>query len=60
MISKVLCSLGFHKMYYTDPLQGICSPQKCRRCSHYVKGVEWDRVPPMPKCKPPKREGSNE
>jgi hypothetical protein len=55
MISKVLCSLGFHSMYYTAPLQGICSPRKCRRCSYYVKGVEWDRVPPMPKCKPPKR-----
>ncbi len=62
MISKLLCSLGFHSMNYTDPLQGICSPQKCRRCSYTVKGVEWDRVlpktstnTPMPKCKLPKR-----
>ncbi len=62
MIGKLLCSMGFHSMYRTDQLRGVGSPQKCKRCNHTVKGVDWDRVLPetstnttMPKCKPPKR-----
>jgi len=64
MLGKLQCSLGFHDMYRTDQLRGVGSPQKCRRCGHSVKGVDWDRgvLPetntgtPMPKCKPPLKE----
>ena len=54
MIGYIKCKLGYHELMQVPKKDYLSGRWGCHRCSRCDEEFEGMKIPPMPKCKPPK------
>jgi hypothetical protein len=51
---KWLCPIFGHRSYFDTC--NVAGSSTCCRCGHKNEAIKWPPMPPMPECKPAKKE----